>query len=86
MPLLDDAAHLILPFSGKGGNLALADAADLADALTSNEAWNAIAAYEAAIIERAITAAEVAAHGLSGAVSSHRTAPVLEHYRERVAS
>lgn len=84
MTLLGDAAHLMSPFSGEGVNLALADAVDLADALASTAGWEAVAACEARIMDRARPAAEGAAEGLRGAVSSEGPGPVLEQYRERV--
>ncbi len=55
--LIGDAAH-VMPPAGEGGNLALRDAADLADALTGDEDRNtAVRAYEATMWERAATAA-----------------------------
>ena len=67
-------------------NLALADAANLADALGSAEGWQAVTAYEAAMMQRAAPAAEGAAEGLNSSISSQGAAAVLDHYRARVSA
>lgn len=82
LTLLGDAAHLMSPFSGEGVNLALADAADLADALTSGEGWPAAERYEAAMAARAIPSAEGGADGLRTAFSPQAATEVLDHYRD----
>ncbi len=82
--LLGDAAHVMSPFSGEGVNLALADAADLAEALLSGQGWAAVARYEAHMADRAALAAAGAAEGLRQSIAPDALPSVLAHYRERV--
>jgi 2-polyprenyl-6-methoxyphenol hydroxylase-like FAD-dependent oxidoreductase len=85
LTLLGDAAHLMSPFAGEGVNLALADAANLADAITSGRGWTAVANAEAVIAKRAEAAAADSAEGLQAAFSSDGATRMLKLYRERLA-
>lgn len=81
--LIGDAAHFMSPFNGEGMNMALADAADLAEALTS-EHPGAVAAFEEPMAARAEEAATGAAAGSNRVMSPEGAAPVLAHYRAAV--
>jgi 2-polyprenyl-6-methoxyphenol hydroxylase-like FAD-dependent oxidoreductase len=69
--LLGDAAHLMSPFSGgEGVNLAMLDAADLANAISEcSSLEDAVLRYEQTLFPRALTAAQGADQGLSRAIS-----------------
>ncbi|RYJ39033.1 Monooxygenase, FAD-binding protein [Flavobacterium anhuiense] len=61
LTMIGDAAHRMPPFAGKGANLALLDAFELADCLTNNEfpdMKTAISHFEKRMLERAAIALE----------------------------
>lgn len=61
LTMLGDAAHVMPPFAGEGVNMAMLDALELSECLTSDEFDNiheAIASYEAAMRKRAAIAAK----------------------------
>lgn len=67
LTLIGDAAHLMPP-AGEGANLALRDAADLADALCSTDWRGAVEAHEQVMFARAaVAAAEAQSLLVSGA-------------------
>ncbi|MDQ8013918.1 MAG: NAD(P)/FAD-dependent oxidoreductase [Flavobacterium nitrogenifigens] len=61
LTMIGDAAHRMPPFAGKGANLALLDAVELADCLTNNQFSDiktAISYFEKRMLERAAIALE----------------------------
>ena len=61
LTLIGDAAHVMPPFAGEGANMAMLDALELSECLTSDEyntLQEAIAAYEIPMQKRASTAAQ----------------------------
>ncbi len=61
MAMLGDAAHVMPPFAGEGVNMAMLDALELTECLTSGKydsVHTAIAAYEVNMRERAVIMAQ----------------------------
>jgi 2-polyprenyl-6-methoxyphenol hydroxylase-like FAD-dependent oxidoreductase len=61
LTMLGDAAHVMPPFAGEGVNMAMGDALELSECLTSDKFENlqeAISSYETAMRERAASAAK----------------------------
>ncbi len=61
LTMIGDAAHVMPPFAGEGANMAMLDALEASECLTSNEygtVRGAIAAYETAMRKRAAAAAQ----------------------------
>lgn len=61
LTMLGDAAHVMPPFAGEGVNMAMRDALELSECLTSDKFENlqeAISSYETAMRERAASAAK----------------------------
>lgn len=65
--LLGDAAHLMSPFAGEGANLAMLDAAELAESLAAHPETpeKALTTYEAALFPRSTEKAQQSAEGIT---------------------
>ena len=77
--LLGDAAHLMSPFGGDGANLAMQDAAELAQALSKGKDWRAaVRNYEAAMFLRAESSAAGAGQAIDEVFSEDGLAHTLQ--------
>jgi 2-polyprenyl-6-methoxyphenol hydroxylase-like FAD-dependent oxidoreductase len=80
--LLGDAAHLMSPFAGEGVNLAMADAADLAEALIAgNDGSPALQRYETVCWERGEESARESAGNLELFFKDHAAETVAELFQ-----
>jgi 2-polyprenyl-6-methoxyphenol hydroxylase-like FAD-dependent oxidoreductase len=81
--LLGDAAHLMSPFAGEGVNLAMLDAADLANAInTCSTLEDAVRTYEATMFPRAESAARHAYESINQTIAPDAPAHTLAHFKE----
>ena len=87
--LLGDAAHLMVPFSGAGANLAMADGADLglvlAKAKTPSELLERVREYETAMRERARGEWKESMQNMDTFLSDSAPAAALEKMKELMA-
>ncbi|TQN61299.1 FAD-dependent monooxygenase [Agrobacterium tumefaciens] len=85
LTLIGDAAH-VMPPVGVGVNLAMLDAADLAEALVSASDWPlAVERFETMMQNRAASIAEDAASGFADMFSQDAPAGIVEHMNSRRA-
>jgi 2-polyprenyl-6-methoxyphenol hydroxylase-like FAD-dependent oxidoreductase len=82
LTLIGDAAHVMSPFGGDGVNNAMLDAAELARLLVEHQDWaEAVAEYEALMVDRVRESAVGAAEGAATQLSHVGQALTLEMYR-----
>ena len=81
LTMLGDAAHLMPPFAGEGVNMAMLDALELSQCLTSSNFTNvqaAIAAYEKQMRSRASVAAQASLESAAAMHSPEAIAYVMK--------
>lgn len=81
LTVIGDAAHVMTPFAGQGANLAMLDALELADCLTSNDSKNLTAAlntFEETMINRARTFSDESFNNLNAFIAADAPRQVVE--------
>ena len=92
LTVIGDAAHVMSPFAGEGANLAMLDALELADCLTSKECTNltsatsALKSFEEVMINRARKAAEMSLANLNAFISEDGPAQAVAIMQRYVGS
>lgn len=81
LTVIGDAAHVMTPFAGQGANLAMLDALELADCLTSNDSNNltvALKTFEETMINRARIFSDESFNNLNAFITEDAPRQVVE--------
>jgi len=85
LTMLGDAAHVMPPFAGEGVNMAMLDALELSECLTSDKhatLLDAISFYETTMRKRAANAAKESLDNGEKMHSSNALSTMLEFFKE----
>lgn len=84
LTVIGDAAHIMTPFAGQGANLAMLDALELADCLTSNDYTNltsALRTFEETMINRARMFSEESFNNMNAFMAEDSPRQVVEIFK-----
>jgi len=84
LTIIGDAAHVMTPFAGQGANLAMLDALELADCLTSVDGVNlttAIKAFEETMVDRSRGFSEESFNNMNAFITDDAVRKVVEIFK-----